>query len=503
MSTRRDREMIERFERLREQIMLATDIPVFESDKERLLRKKKLLGDYKLFAEYYFPHLCHAETGKFQVKGAKDVLRIPNKTHLWQWSREFAKSVHGNIILPCYLKALGELTGMITGGASEDNSIIRMSDLQAEFETNQRFLIDFGHQQLIGSWESGNFACKDGTFFRAYGRAQSPRGVRHRGNRPNYGTIDDIDDKKLVKNEKLSRETYEWVREDFMGALSIKKWWLLVLENKFHKNTVTARFENDPEMKVHLHRVNMLNGKGESNWPENFTTEECEAKIISLGPNSSQREYFNNPIEEGTVFKEEWFVWKKMLSYKQYDYLITYTDPSYKNTAQSDFKACILIGKKGLEYHVLKAFVDRVSIREMFDWMYMIDDMVGQDTVVLHYMEDAFLQDLMWGELQALARDKGRVLPVVHDRRSKPDKFQRIEAMQPLVQRGILCFNIKEKEAPGMIRLASQFLAFEKGSKVNDDGPDAVEGGIFILNEKTHKAAAPITGRRAANNKRF
>ena len=54
-----------------------------------------------------------------------------------------------------------------------------------------------------------------------------------------------------------------------------------------------------------------------------------------------------------------------------------------------------------------------------------------------------------------------------------------------------------------MIRLASQFLAFEKGSKVNDDGPDAVEGGIFILNEKTHKAAAPITGRRAANNKRF
>jgi hypothetical protein len=152
---------------------------------------------------------------------------------------------------------------------------------------------------------------------------------------------------------------------------------------------------------------------------------------------------------------------------------------------------------------VIKAYVDRVSIAMMFKWMYNIHDMVKDKHVVRHWMEDAFLQDLMWAELDALGLEEGFVLPVGHDKRSKPDKFQRIEALQPLFQRGIIEFNEAEENDPGMIRLVSQFMAFQKGSRINDDGPDAIEGAIYILNERSRDGKPPTVGRRPISRHKY
>ena len=57
--------------------------------------------------------------------------------------------------------------------------------------------------------------------------------------------------------------------------------------------------------------------------------------------------------------------------------------------------------------------------------------------------------------------------------------------MQPLFERGLILFNEKEKESPGMMQLVEQLLAFEKGSRVHDDAPDALEGAIYLLNRRT------------------
>ena len=282
----------------------------------------------------------------------------------------------------------------------------------------------------------------------------------------------------------------------------------MVPENKFHKNTVTAKFEADSELKsrIHLSRVNLVNSKGHSNWPEYISDEAAKAKMERIGTISAQREYMNNPIEEGTIFKEEDMQWGKILPLNRYDHLITYTDPSYKNTDKSDYKATVLVGKKGLEYHIIKAFVDKVSLKTMFSWLYDMDSLakgLKMEAGISHYMEANFLQDLLWGELHTLAKDKGYMLPVVQDRRGKPDKFQRVEALQPLFQRGLVVFNAKEKDNQGMQRLRSQFLAFEKGSRANDDGPDACEGAIYILNEKSFQAQPPVIGRRRKSNNHY
>ena len=74
--------------------------------------------------------------------------------------------------------------------------------------------------------------------------------------------------------------------------------------------------------------------------------------------------------------------------------------------------------------------------------------------------------------------------------RKKKDKFFRIEALQPLFERGLVVFNQAERDSEGMRVLVEQLLMFERGSRVNDDAPDALEGGIFLLNRRTATTAS-------------
>ncbi|MFU8844002.1 MAG: hypothetical protein ACNA7V_09375, partial [Bacteroidales bacterium] len=79
----------------------------------------------------------------------------------------------------------------------------------------------------------------------------------------------------------------------------------------------------------------------------------------------------------------------------------------------------------------------------------------------------------------------GLHIPIRGDARKKPDKFARIEAMQPIFERGLVIFNQAEKKSPGFIALEQQLLMFEKGSRTHDDAPDALEGGVWLLSQRT------------------
>lgn len=469
----------------------ASGINPYENPEEKEARKNKLLNCYEEFCYWYFPNYCIGKMGKFQINTNRYLDRHWNLIALIQWAREFAKTTHYNCFRPIWLLMRGELTGMMGGSANEDLAVRLLMDIKANLEANQRIIADFGEQRGYGTWEMDRFVTNKGIGFYAFGHTQSPRGTRFGHRRPNYGTIDDLNDKKTLKNDKISREQYEWVKEDFMAALSTKRWQLVIPQNKFHKNCVTALFEADHEVKTYLSRVNMLNEQGQSNWPEYLSTAECQAKIKSLGHISSQREFFNNPIQEGTVFKRDYIQYVKRLPWKSYDCLVQYTDPSYKNNQKSDYKATILIGKKAREFHVLKVYLEQVSISDMFLWCYELDDLVGDRAIIRHYMEASFIQDMHLKALDPLEITKGYRLRISGDLRAKPDKYQRVSSLEPLFQNGNIKFNAAEKDNPHMIRLIDQLLGFEKGSNLNDDGPDALEGAIYKAEEMTIQSQPP------------
>ncbi|MGB1216589.1 MAG: hypothetical protein ACPG5P_01865 [Saprospiraceae bacterium] len=469
----------------------ANGLPLDESEEQQQKRINMLLGNYPKFCRYYFPDYCPSPLAGFQNRAARAILNTPNRVSLIQWARESAKSTHFNFLFPMFLLLNKDMSGMIAGAANQDLAIRLLFDIKANIEANHRIINDFGELKSYGNWAEDRFATKDGIAFLAFGRQQTPRGTRFGSRRPDYGTVDDFNDKKSLKNDRISHEDYEWVKEDFMGALSIKKWRCIIPQNKFHKNTVTAKFEEDREIDTYLSRVNLLDDKGIPTWQERFTKEECEAKIKSLGHFSSQREYFNNPVQEGKIFKRENLRWGKRLPFKQYDALVAYCDPSYKNSDKSDYKATILIGKKDQDYHILRAYVDKVSVTDMFLWHYALDEWVGDRAAIRHWMEANFIQDLHMKLLDPLSEKQGYRLRLSKDKRKKPDKFQRISSLEPLFDSGTIIFNQAEKSAPGMMRLIDQLTGFEKGGNLNDDGPDALEGGIHIIEGMTKKSHAP------------
>jgi predicted phage terminase large subunit-like protein len=96
---------------------------------------------------------------------------------------------------------------------------------------------------------------------------------------------------------------------------------------------------------------------------------------------------------------------------------------------------------------------------------------------------------------------RGLHLPIKGDVRKKPDKFQRIEALEPYFANEKLFFNKAEEDNQSMQTLVSQFQLFQRGARIHDDGPDAVEGAIFIINQRTHQAQPTMYNKYRPTNK--
>jgi len=313
---------LERFEALRDLIVNSSSVDPLESAANKQKRIKKLLASYPEFCKYYFPHYCTSEMAWFHKRVFNRIYKNPCTINLLQWFRGAAKSTHANVMFPLFLKFNGRLTGMITAAANSDNAEDLLADLQAELEVNARILNDFGPQKSIGNWEEGFFATRDDIPFKAFGKGQTPRGTRFRNNRPNYAVVDDFDTEKSVKNDRLSKEGHDWVKEALLAAIiDTSEWWLVVPQNKFNKNAITALLE-ESDSETYVSKVNILNDKGEVSWPEKYTPEDVKVKITALGYLSSQRELFNKTITEGTEFKDEWMTYGTRLPFKSYDALV-------------------------------------------------------------------------------------------------------------------------------------------------------------------------------------
>jgi predicted phage terminase large subunit-like protein len=132
----------------------------------------------------------------------------------------------------------------------------------------------------------------------------------------------------------------------------------------------------------------------------------------------------------------------------------------------------------------------------MIGWNYEIYNYVRQrNGVVRMYMEQVFLQDLLFKDFADEAINYGYPLPLMGDTRKKPDKDTRIEALTFIFEKGNVIFNEEEKDNHHMKRLIDQFLFFQKGArKIHKDGPDAFEGAREKLLNIITQEPTPIVG---------
>lgn len=469
-----------------------------ENQQERIAKAKK---SYSYFVKTYFPHLASAPSADFHVKAANEILNNKRLRAVYEWARGLAKSTNMSLMIPLWLfLAHAEKMCMVLVSKTEEMADRLLAELQGELLTNELLKQDYSERMQVVSCSSGELITADGSFFYSCGRGQSPRGVKHKGLRPNYIIIDDIDDDELVRNDARVSLLTDWCNEALMGTMQVGRGRFILVGNRISNKSVLA---NLAENKTYKHtRINILDRNGKPSWSEAQTSEEIQDLRLSQGERSFQKEYMNNPITEGAIFKADDIQYTKTLPFRKYTRLICYTDPSFKNSSNNDYKATILVGKTREGYfHVLKAFADQTSVTTMYEWLYSVRDYVSDNTPVYFYMESNFIQSMHLDDFRKFGEGKGDIIALRGDSRKKPDKFARIEALEPLFSQGIIFFNEKEKDTKGMQILIEQLLLFQRGSKIHDDAPDALEGAIYLLQRKNANTsnltqATPMKHRR-------
>lgn len=490
----KQKQALERWKRLTENIQNLSTVNAAETKAQQLARVERARKDYAYFVEYYFPHYCtDRDTGKVipsarhHIDAARKIIRNKTLKAVFKWARGQAKSTHMDVMIPMWLmcQKKREINVMVLVGKSEDSAQTLLGDIQAELQYNKRYIHDFGTKYNAGNWQDGEFVTSDGVAFFARGRGQSPRGLRYRNKRPDYIVIDDLDDDELCENDARVRKITEWVKEALFGAFGAEGGRFIMVGNLISKNSVLANIAASKGVEVS--QVNVLDRNGKSVWPEYWTEERIREKREFMGYRAFEKEYMNNPIKEGSVFRKDWIRWGRMLPLDKYEMIVAYCDPSFKGSTQNDYKAIKVWGKTGTELHHLFAFVRQCSVGEMVRWFYDLHERMPEGVICNYYIEANFLQDILLDEFDAEGRLRGYQLPIQADKRKKPDKFARIEAVSPLWERGFVKYNEKMKDDPDMLAGIEQTLSIEKGSRTHDDAPDADEGAIYILQKHTRK----------------
>ena len=488
-----------------ETVQAATAVNISETAAQRLARIRRLRSDYAAFVDYYFPHwTVNPETGKatpcaqFHIDAANKILKNRNLKAGFMWHRGAAKSTNMDVFVPMWLmiQEHREINVMVLVGKSEDNAKTLLGDIQAELQYNQRYIADFGEQYNAGSWEEGEFVTRSEVAFFARGRGQSPRGLRYRSHRPDYVVIDDLDDDELVESPARVSKLFDWVRSALFGTLDGGRGRFFMVGNLIAKNSVLAKW---CEIKtVHVTRVNIYDRAGRISWAAKWAHDEVKQLEAVAGYRAFQKEYMNNPIIEGAVFKNEWIRWGKRPAWSKFSEIVLYIDPSFRGSTKNDYKAAKLWGKVGTTLYHLRAFVRQCSVAEMVRWCYDLYEWArAQGISVRWYMEANFMQDTILDEFRREGELRGYQLPITGDKRKKPDKFQRVEAISPLWERGFVIYDESQRDDPDMLAGIDQTLAFEKGMRGHDDAPDADEGAIWILQRDTRvQSFTPSFGMR-------
>ncbi len=496
-----EKRIIEDWEEYREKIRVATAIDVNENELEKKKRIEKLLANPGEFVKYYFPHIIESEPARFQKAFCKKVAAISNGIIVQRWFRGAAKTTYVWMML--LLRMFNKKTRfVIWTEATYDKASENLNLIKSELLDNQRLINDFGNQMTAGQWEQGDFVTQMGSRFLALGKSQNPRGFLFRQYRPDTIVLNDIDDDEECRNGERLDQSWEWLTGGLFGCFGSKLGLVLVANNKIADDCLVERLSNLPAADVQI--VHLTDDNGNSTWPECFTPEVIQAKKDTMPEYMYQREFFEVYIKRGKIFKPEWFTYAKMPPLSAFPFLVSYTDPGFKNTSTADSKSTGLIGLYQGKIHVIKAFCDFGTVNTMIEWNYDIFNLVSKyGQSVFMYMEQVFLQDLLFKDFASMAKEKGYPIPITGDTRKKPDKDTRIESTSFYFEKGNVIFNEAEKDNHHMKRLVNQYLDFMKGTtKVKKDGPDMMEGGIHKLMEHARTLnGGPTSGKSKPNLK--
>lgn len=510
MAKLRDREKFREWELFRDNLRRATPVPK-ESEADKRARIRRLEADHFEWFRYYFPNYCSHPFARFQKRSVNEILGSDTIYAVDAWAREHAKTAI-SMMTKIYCLMTRRIHNILFVSWSFDNAVELLTPMLINLESNERLINDYGLQKGFGTWDysRGKWVLTGKGSIRAIGMGQSPRGTRNEEKRPDWLEFDDADSDEVCLNQLRLIKAWNWIEQAAIPAMSIdhnKK--ILFKGNIIAKDSIIIRALQKADFSQ---VINLLDKKGEISWKERFTMEDINWILSKISYASGQKEYFNNPITEGTVFKE--IIWDKVPALSVFRFLVAYGDPAPSNKEAKGkggacYKTIVLVGRHGDTFYIITCFLQHVVNKEYVSWYYDIEQYVNHKTQIYNYIENNSLQDPFYQQVfiplfTTISKEKNFSVNITPDERKKPDKFARIEGnLEPLNRNGKLIFNEVEIKNPHMQRLKEQFEAVEPTLSALVDGPDAVEGAVWIINTKLRNQQPPASVRRPTNKKRY
>lgn len=475
----------------------------FESKEEQLARKEKAKKNVAFFVEYYLGHYASSKSAWFHIKFAQLIKKFPVLFLLLRWARGHAKSVWANVIIPLWLWINDDIHYMVIVGNNYDKAKILLSDLQAEFEANERLKHDFGSQEMRGSWEDGYFRTKNGFIAKALGMGQSPRGLRFQSQRPDYIVCDDLEDKDSIKNPKRQDEVVTWIEQDLIPTMDGPVRRFINANNNAHPRTIQEELHiKHPDWE--LFQVDAYDPVTyKPAWPEKYDNDYFKQIETDIGILAAHAEYNNKPHIAGKIFKPDQIQWGSMPRLNNFKLIVGHWDIAYAGNKDSDYNAVRVWGLHSTDLWYIDSFVKQTKMKAALEWMVYFQNSMPP-TVTVHWRFEAqFWNDEVRRTIQEVEDDHNVNLNIVKVDTPKKKKYDRIITLQPYYQNGRCYYNDKKKSHNDTQTGLQQLYGIEPGYKTHDDAPDADEQCIKYLDRHRGRSnTRSRTGKMKKNQKR-
>lgn len=442
---------------------------IIDDQSQRKESAKTFLG----FCLTYFPHY-------FTLKKADMHPEMIND--LDDWSIEFlsitgfrgcAKSTFVDMALPIY--AALELKSKFIVPINETDDVVKLAiaNIREELLTNELLRQDYGITKLSGGANTKfteTVVMIPGYEFRIMGRSrgQKIRGLRHRQYRPDLVLLDDVEERKKVKNKAYRDETEAWLKNDVIPSCEETKARLAIVGNELHKDALMARVRKNP---LFLHRDYPL-FIGEEKWenctwkgkyPNQAALDRQKAKV---GAAAWKQEYCLKPINpEDQEVKEEWI---QYYDHNKIPKIINKTgvgvDPAISKNATADPTAMVggfVADVDGRN----KIFIIPNPINKRLSFHETISQMKGLNLAYKQYCSPMFYFEDVAYQKAGIETAEREGLPVIGIRPGA-DKRSRLRVAALLIQNGTVLF-----ASEGCEELIEQLLTF--GVAEHDDLVDA------------------------------
>lgn len=455
-----------------------------EKQAERMARAK---WDKLFFMQTYLPHYFTVEFGDFHEEWG-DLAEVRDECMFVAAPREHAKSTFFTFGDPIHDICYDLRWFIIIVSDTNDQATGFTVAIRMELEENPRLKHDFGDlQSPYGrrsvTWKKNDFVTSNGVRVLARGHGEKVRGLKNRQHRPDKVIVDDFENDVNVENPKLVEKGIRWLKRAVIGSMGAG-YTFLMIGNLFHPKSVLSQFiaEKDEDGTLlyvsRIYRAWLDFGKSDQRplWPALWPPERLEKKRRQMGTVDFNAEMMNLTGAEGSPFPEEWFVFYEPEEVAGLTLIsATAVDPSAKSGEANDFKSIITVGldRAKMIFYVQHAWIRHASPGEMFAAAYRHHDEYGGTVGI----EENMLHDFLHEAIFNYAKEVGRYLPwqPVHHSTNKEARI--IGTLSYLVEYGKLRFR---KHHSDQDRLVEQ-LIYILNKNVNDDGPDALEEAVNML----------------------